>query len=90
MLLTWCTFYYFFFFFSLFFFFFFFLFTGQLQGYEGDPSLLGKVDALLLELTKMTHFKEHMECLSIKNQFQEQADVSNYFVSFFFFLLFSC
>jgi hypothetical protein len=47
---------------------------GQLQGYDGDPSLLGKVDQMLLELTKIEHFKEHMQCLSIKSQFQEHAD----------------
>jgi len=51
--------------------------TGALQGYDGDPALLGKVDQLLLELTKMEHFKEHMQCLSIKNQFKDQADVLN-------------
>ena len=30
---------------------------------------------MLLELTKIEHFKEHMQCLFIKSQFQEQADV---------------
>jgi hypothetical protein len=48
---------------------------GQLQGYDGDPALLGEVDQMLLALTKIEHFKEHMQCLTIKNNFQEQANV---------------
>jgi diaphanous 1 len=46
---------------------------GALQAYDGDASLLGKVDKLLLELTMITHFKEQLQCMHVKYSFAEQA-----------------
>lgn len=47
--------------------------TGALQAFDGDASMLGRVDKLLLELTMIAHFKEQLQCLNIKYSFAEQA-----------------
>ena len=47
--------------------------TGALQSYDGNPSLLGKVDKVLLELSMITHLKEQLQCLNVKYTFANQA-----------------